>query len=158
MDITACNDNKSPQMMASSDQGLAHHQARGLPSHPLLSCVGRGLSLALARGTSPCISSPECPWALSLHLGLPGQGLAPGWVDTTWKQGVAVETMQVWHKPSSHSQAGDGLGHHGGSQSLGIGSCKGLTQPRALLQQALPLWSPQIQQLHQARGLFHCVT
>lgn len=35
---------------------------------------------------------PLLPQALCLHLGLPGQELAPGVVDTTWKQGAVVET------------------------------------------------------------------
>lgn len=82
----------------------------------------------MAESMSPHIPGPECPGS---DLGTARQGLAQGGVDATWKLGVAVETMRVWHTPASRSQAGDGLGHHWGSRSLGTGSCcKGLTQPR----------------------------
>lgn len=113
-------------MMVSSDQGPAlTPELPGLPHFP---CGGRGLSLELAKSTSPHIPGPECPGS---DLGTARQGLAQGGVDATWKLGAAVETMRVWHTPASHSQAGDGLGHHWGSWSLGTGSCcKGLTQPK----------------------------
>lgn len=114
--------------MVSSDQGPAHCLTPELPGLPPFPCQGRGLSLELAKSTSPHIPGPECPGS---EPGTARQGLAQGGVDATWKQGAAVETMRVWHTPASHSQAGDGLGHHWGSRSLGTGSCcKGLTQPR----------------------------
>lgn len=80
-------------MMVSPGQGPARRQMPGLPGH-LLSPLGKADSLlALAKGTSPHIPSSKHSWSPSLHSGLPGQGLASGRVDTSWKQGVAVETM-----------------------------------------------------------------
>lgn len=80
-------------MVVCLDRGPVHHQTPELPGHPPFPCGEDDSPLALAKGTSPHIPGSECPWALCLHLGLPGQGLAPGRIDTTWKQGAAVETM-----------------------------------------------------------------
>lgn len=49
------------------------------------------------------------PQALRLHLSMPGQELAPGVVDTTWKQGAADGNSMDLAHAHSHAQPVSGL-------------------------------------------------
>lgn len=83
----------------------------------------------MAKGTSPHIPGSECPLGSVSPLGVAraGAGARRGRHDLETGSGCGNNVILA--HTTSHSQAGDGLGHYWGSQSLGTGTARGSLNP-----------------------------